>query len=59
VVSSASDDAPDKRLFTLVAEDTGRLVTRFRANVDHHNGQFLAPWALKGAAIMIRYIGFN
>src|SRR5215813_13158788 len=27
-----------------------------RADIDHHNGQFLAPWALKGATIMIRYI---
>jgi hypothetical protein len=31
----------------------------FDTDIDHHNGQFLAPWALKGAAIMIGYIGFN
>ena len=42
-----------------IAEDTGGLVTRFGADVDHHNRHFLAPRALKSAAIMINLIGFN
>jgi len=32
---------------------------RLGANVDNHDRHFLAPRALKSAAIMINLIGFN
>jgi len=50
---------PGQAIVQAVAEDTGRLVTRFGTDIDHHDRHFLAPRALEGAAIMIDYVRFN